>query len=73
MVSFAPDEIGLADQTPCAGIRADLKICLLNSDCCKKVGFFGNMFFHLLKYKVKSRYRNIIFIRSSRDHEFDKL
>ncbi|CAG9135739.1 unnamed protein product [Plutella xylostella] len=36
MVSYAPDEIGLADKSPCAGIRADLKICLLNSDCCKK-------------------------------------
>ncbi|XP_028035544.1 cytochrome c oxidase assembly factor 5 [Bombyx mandarina] len=36
MVSFAPDEIGLVDQSPCAGIRADLKSCLLKSDCCKK-------------------------------------
>lgn len=27
----------LADKSPCAGVRADLKICLLNSDCCKKV------------------------------------
>lgn len=37
MVTFAPDEIGLADKSPCAGIRADLKMCLLASDCCKKV------------------------------------
>lgn len=37
MVTFAPDEIGLADRTPCAAIRADLKSCLLDSDCCKKV------------------------------------
>ncbi|KAJ8723161.1 hypothetical protein PYW08_003073 [Mythimna loreyi] len=36
MVTFAPDEIGLADKSPCAGIRADLKSCLLASDCCKK-------------------------------------
>ncbi|CAB3254953.1 unnamed protein product [Arctia plantaginis] len=36
MVTFAPDEIGLADKSPCAGIRADLKMCLLASDCCKK-------------------------------------
>ncbi|PZC78191.1 cytochrome c oxidase assembly factor 5 [Helicoverpa armigera] len=36
MVTFAPDEIGLADKSPCAGIRADLKLCLLASDCCKK-------------------------------------
>ncbi|XP_035450329.2 cytochrome c oxidase assembly factor 5 [Spodoptera frugiperda] len=36
MVTYAPDEVGLADKSPCAGIRADLKICLLASDCCKK-------------------------------------
>uniref|UniRef100_A0A2A4J4K3 Cytochrome c oxidase assembly factor 5 n=1 Tax=Heliothis virescens TaxID=7102 RepID=A0A2A4J4K3_HELVI len=36
MVTFAPDEVGLADKSPCAGIRADLKLCLLASDCCKK-------------------------------------
>lgn len=27
----------LADQTPCAAIRAELKMCLLDSDCCAKV------------------------------------
>lgn len=27
----------LADETPCAGARADLKMCLLESDCCRKV------------------------------------
>lgn len=26
----------LADKSPCAGLRADLKICLLESDCCMK-------------------------------------
>lgn len=31
------EEGDLADQTPCAGVRADLKMCLLQSDCCKKV------------------------------------
>ncbi|KAF7997494.1 hypothetical protein HCN44_006065 [Aphidius gifuensis] len=25
----------LKDQSKCAGVRADLKICLLESDCCK--------------------------------------
>ncbi|XP_025198711.1 cytochrome c oxidase assembly factor 5 [Melanaphis sacchari] len=29
------DEGELADHRPCAGIRADLKMCLLKSDCCK--------------------------------------
>ncbi|XP_026319305.1 cytochrome c oxidase assembly factor 5 [Hyposmocoma kahamanoa] len=36
MVTFAPDEIGLQDKSPCAGIRADLKMCLLESACCRK-------------------------------------
>lgn len=31
------EEGELADQRPCAGVRADLKMCLLESDCCKKV------------------------------------
>ncbi|KXJ70203.1 cytochrome c oxidase assembly factor 5 [Aedes albopictus] len=26
----------LADETACARVRADLKMCLLQSDCCKK-------------------------------------
>ncbi|KAK4883463.1 hypothetical protein RN001_006782 [Aquatica leii] len=26
----------LADESPCAGLRADLKMCLLNSDCVQK-------------------------------------
>jgi cytochrome c oxidase assembly factor 5 len=30
----------LVDQNPCAGIRADLKMCLLESDCVKKVIYF---------------------------------
>lgn len=31
----------LQDKSPCAGIRADLKMCLLESDCCKKVNSNG--------------------------------
>jgi len=31
------DEGELTDNRPCAGIRADLKMCLLQSDCCKIV------------------------------------
>ncbi|KAE8737910.1 hypothetical protein FOCC_FOCC016616 [Frankliniella occidentalis] len=26
----------LADKSTCGGLRADLKICLLESDCCRK-------------------------------------
>lgn len=34
----------LEDQTPCAGLRADLKICLLETDCCKKVSMLDLLF-----------------------------
>lgn len=27
----------LADKTACAGVRADLKMCLLKTDCCRLV------------------------------------
>lgn len=27
----------LADKSACAGVRADLKMCLLKSECCKLV------------------------------------
>lgn len=33
------EEGDLADQRPCAGVRADLKMCLLQSDCCKIVSY----------------------------------
>lgn len=29
----------LKDVSACNGVRADLKMCLLQSDCCKRVGF----------------------------------
>ncbi|VVC24183.1 Cytochrome c oxidase assembly protein PET191 [Cinara cedri] len=29
------EEGDLADHRPCAGVRADLKMCLLESNCCK--------------------------------------
>ncbi|KPJ16115.1 Protein C2orf64 [Papilio machaon] len=35
MVVYGPEDVKLADNTACASIRADLKICLLNSSCCK--------------------------------------
>lgn len=38
MVLKYGEEMGpLEDKTPCAGSRADLKMCLLESDCCRKV------------------------------------
>lgn len=30
----------LADKSACAGVRADLKMCLLQSECCKVVCFY---------------------------------
>lgn len=31
------DNEQLIDKSTCAGVRADLKMCLLESDCCKIV------------------------------------
>lgn len=31
------DNEELKDKSACAGVRADLKMCLLESDCCKLV------------------------------------
>ncbi|XP_065331991.1 cytochrome c oxidase assembly factor 5-like isoform X5 [Cloeon dipterum] len=38
MLRFEDENSKLKDQTPCAGIRADLKVCLLESDCVKVRG-----------------------------------
>jgi hypothetical protein len=40
MMRYEGENAHLADQKPCAGIRADLKMCLLESDCVKKVIYF---------------------------------
>lgn len=37
MMRYSEENEKLADNTACAGVRADLKMCLLESDCCKKV------------------------------------
>ncbi|XP_067627796.1 cytochrome c oxidase assembly factor 5 [Eurosta solidaginis] len=34
MMRYEGDE-KLADESACAGVRADLKMCLLESDCCR--------------------------------------
>ncbi|PNF38329.1 Cytochrome c oxidase assembly factor 5 [Cryptotermes secundus] len=36
MMQYEGENAHLVDQNPCAGIRADLKMCLLESDCVKK-------------------------------------
>ncbi|XP_037033766.1 cytochrome c oxidase assembly factor 5 [Bradysia coprophila] len=35
MITYETDGERLADTTACAGIRADLKMCLLESNCCR--------------------------------------
>jgi hypothetical protein len=42
MVRYEGENAHFVDQNPCAGIRADLKMCLLESDCVKKVRSFVN-------------------------------
>jgi len=42
------DNEQLADKSPCAGVRADLKMCLLQSDCCKIVSFHSIHFYFLV-------------------------
>lgn len=37
MMRYEEENERLADQSACANVRADLKMCLLESDCCKKV------------------------------------
>lgn len=33
---YAEENEKLADKSACAGLRADLKMCLLESECCQK-------------------------------------
>jgi hypothetical protein len=40
MMRYEGENAHLIDHNPCAGIRADLKMCLLESDCVKKVIYF---------------------------------
>ncbi|XP_018320058.1 cytochrome c oxidase assembly factor 5 [Agrilus planipennis] len=35
MIRYEDEGETLADKSPCAGIRADLKMCLLESECCR--------------------------------------
>ncbi|XP_017777979.1 PREDICTED: cytochrome c oxidase assembly factor 5-like [Nicrophorus vespilloides] len=34
-MNYSEEGEKLADQSACAGVRADLKMCLLQSDCCR--------------------------------------
>ncbi|CAH1373890.1 cytochrome c oxidase assembly factor 5 [Tenebrio molitor] len=35
MMQYTEENEKLSDKSACAGARADLKMCLLESDCCK--------------------------------------
>ncbi|KAJ8952633.1 hypothetical protein NQ318_020948 [Aromia moschata] len=35
MMRYEEENEKLADKSACAGVRADLKVCLLESDCCR--------------------------------------
>lgn len=37
MMQYEEENERLKDRSTCAGIRAELKMCLLESDCCKIV------------------------------------
>lgn len=49
-LSYSEEGETLADKSPCAEIRAQLKMCLLDSDCCKKVLYIDlhSKYFQLL-------------------------
>lgn len=48
------DNEELKDKSACAGVRADLKMCLLQSDCCKIVrGLFFWSHFKILYFVLK--------------------
>lgn len=40
-LTFSEEGEELADKSPCALMRAQLKYCLLDSDCCKKVSAYA--------------------------------
>lgn len=50
MMHYEEENEKLKDESACAGVRADLKMCLLESDCCKVVsGFETSLYLVLLK------------------------
>lgn len=48
MSQFYEDTVQSEDRRPCSGLREELKFCLLESDCVKKVisNCVGSLFFH---------------------------
>lgn len=63
---FGPEEVQLADNSACASIRADLKMCLLNSDCCKVVSFIT--WSEFTKYLKKSYNFHVFRIKRPQDN-----
>lgn len=56
-LSFSEEGEELADKTPCADLRARLKFCLLDSDCCKHVCEYFNTLSVLTLYHFRSQFQ----------------
>lgn len=56
MMRYEEENERLADQSACANVRADLKMCLLESDCCKKVDItlFNKCFIIVIQFVTPS-------------------
>lgn len=44
-MEYSEENERLKDQTKCADVRAQLKMCLLKSDCCKVVSYSSRLLF----------------------------
>lgn len=54
MVMKYDESAELEDKSACAGVRADLKMCLLESECCRGVSIIT----YLLKYFIERKREN---------------
>lgn len=62
MVMKYSESAELEDKSACAGVRADLKMCLLESECCRGVSLIlVKIFYRKKKSKIK------IFLELSKD------
>lgn len=56
------DNEQLVDKSACAGVRADLKMCLLQSDCCKIVIYLISIYLKKFNLYFFFRKRNFLVI-----------
>lgn len=66
MIKYLEEGETLKDKSKCANIRANLKMCLLETDCCKIVSYQTvqlRLHFNLyLWYKIKCNFVHNMFI-----------